>query len=104
MSGDPTQGSRRLARLAAGALLLVVPAGAWLLAHRLGRRDIPPDPWAEEVLPAVPDAAQNGLDDVVLTPDFGGERPTPSCGTSSHRFTRTPPRRAGRWRWRRGPP
>jgi len=76
MSGDPTQGSRRLSKLAAGALVLVVPAGAWLLAHRLGTRRARPDPWRDEVLPAVPDAAQNGLDDVLLTPSFAGERPS----------------------------
>jgi hypothetical protein len=46
-------------------LLLLVPS-AWLLAHRFSSRALPPAPWTERDLPTIPDAAENGLAEVVL--------------------------------------
>lgn len=46
-------------------MLLFVPA-SWLLAHRFSSRGVPPAPWSERELPAIPAAAENGLAEVVL--------------------------------------
>lgn len=47
------------------AMLLLLPL-SWLLAHRFSSRRLPAPPWSERELAAIPAAAENGLDDVVL--------------------------------------
>lgn len=67
MSKAEQMSRRRWPWIALGLALIALIPITWMSAHRLSSRTVPDAPWRESELPSIPSAADNGLDDVVLS-------------------------------------